>query len=247
MAEGPNFKLPVKNDRVVRVFVILTVAVFLVSLITQIIHYLPAGSFPFAGDRFRIFNMDEENNIPTWYSSMILFVSAILFGLIAFWKLQVKDKFRWYWVILALGFATMSMDEVASIHERLVQPIDTALKITYANHFSWLLAGVPLVIVLGIIFYRFWAQLETPFKWLFLVAGLTYLGGVLAVEFLDGMIQEVTGGDNMGYAILTNIEEFLEIIGVTLLIYTLLRYINKHIPNVALSFEQSASKKVDQG
>lgn len=238
MSQDQNFLFQVKISSFVKIIAILSVAVFLASLITQIIHYLPPGSFPLAGSRFRILNLDEENNIPTWYSSMILFASAILFGLITIWKNHTKDKFRYYWLALTLGFLVMSMDEVASIHERLVQPIDTTLKITYTNHFSWLLAGIPLVAILGILFLRFWMQLESSYKWLFLAAGGLYLSGVIGLELVDGIMLSKISEPNMGYAILTNFEEFLEIAGVTVLIYTLLHYIRDKIPGTVLNFEK---------
>jgi len=177
---------------------------------------------------FRLFNFDFENNIPTWYSSFQLLLAALFMGLIAAWKLQIKDKYRIQWSILGVLLLLMSLDETASIHERFVQPLQNSLKLGGLLHFSWLILGFIIVAAFIIYFYKFFLHLDKKTRNKIIIAGGLYLAGVLGSELVGGWIVEAFG-DSIQYAVITTVEEMLELFGIALLINTLLEYIKLHI------------------
>src|SRR5437762_1529194 len=56
------------------------------------------------------FSVNAEQTIPTWYSVILLLIAAVLLAAIAQVKLARREKFRWYWLGLAIIFLYLSID-----------------------------------------------------------------------------------------------------------------------------------------
>ena len=74
-----------------------------------------------------LFSVDEEQSLPTWYSATTLMLAASLLLAIAGRSKREGDRDARYWLGLSLGFALMSVDEIAGLHET----INTYLAITW--------------------------------------------------------------------------------------------------------------------
>ena len=85
----------------------------------------------------QLFELDEENNLPTWFSSYLLLNNALVLWLIAASK---SDAYRIYWIVLAIGFVVLSIDEVAGLHETFNTAIDT----------NWAIFGGLIVLGVGV-------------------------------------------------------------------------------------------------
>jgi hypothetical protein len=64
-----------------------------------------------------LFDMNRENNVPTWYSGTVMLSTAAALAVIGFARVQARDPFRRHWVLLALLFLYLSFDELTHIHE----------------------------------------------------------------------------------------------------------------------------------
>ena len=176
----------------------------------------------------RMFDLFQEANLPTWYSSALLLGCALLLGLIAGIKLRQHNRFRWHWLGLALLFVLLSMDESAMIHETVqwalthnVAPTDRYYSI--AN----ILYATVLVVVVGLTCLRFLAALPRRTALLFIAAGALFIGGGLVVDYVGEVLRnQHAGADSIGYAVVTGIEETLEMFGIVLFIYALLDYLS---------------------
>src|SRR5215213_2138609 len=73
------------------------------------------------------FNVGEEANVPTWYSSVTLLVCSLLLAVIAAVKKAQGDRYALHWIFLSVIFLVMSVDEVAMIHESLGETVATVL------------------------------------------------------------------------------------------------------------------------
>ena len=65
----------------------------------------------------RLLDLDLENNLPSWYSSIALLLSAVMLPIIGLHHSGRARKFARHWLALAILFLCLSVDEVASIHE----------------------------------------------------------------------------------------------------------------------------------
>lgn len=62
-------------------------------------------------------DLDSEQNIPAWYSSMQLFLVACFWAVFTYGKFDKKDKVSFVLPVLTLVFVVLSMDEIIGIHE----------------------------------------------------------------------------------------------------------------------------------
>jgi len=180
------------------------------------------------------FNLDEENNIPTYFSSIILLTACILLAVIGLWKQQKGARYARHWLFLSIVFLFLSIDEAASIHELVNTPFRVTYGVSGMFRFAWVLFAIPLVVLFGISYLKFLLIIPKRIRLRIILAGILYVGGALGCELISGWYQDTTYDVGFNYAMLTALEETLEMIGVTVFIYALLEYICIHIAEVRL-------------
>jgi hypothetical protein len=176
------------------------------------------------------FYLDKEGNIPTFFNALLLVISAQLLALISAWKFSVRDKFRYFWSGLALIFLFLALDESSSLHETLIKPLQTDFGSEGFLRFSWVVAGAAAVILFALVYLYFFLHLERKFKFLFFMSIAVYIGGVIGGEMISGYVASNFQIKSFIYGVTASIEESLELIGCSLLIYSLLEYIKDHLP-----------------
>ncbi len=188
------------------------------------VYFLP--DFPlrdfFAGK----FALNQEQTIPTLYSAIALFFCSVLFWIIARYKATLKDQYTLSWKGLSAIFTYLALDELLGFHESFSKPLHR-LGVDGVLHNAWVVPGVIVVAIFCVIFYNFFQHLPRYMKRLTLQALLVFLGGALAVELLGGYYKYLHGEQNLGYALITTIEESMEMLGVVILIHALLIYIDQ--------------------
>ena len=107
-----------------------------------------------------IFDLDSEVSLPTWFSQILLLMVSALLGVITFWRIKTKKpkSENWKWASLSVVALLMSVDEGSAIHEKfslLVARYTGDLSGTLL-YFSWVVIGIPIVLITLLIFFRFW-------------------------------------------------------------------------------------------
>jgi len=172
----------------------------------------------------RLFNFDNEKNIPTLYSSIALILTAGLLSLIAYTHKKSNHPYV-AWVGLAIIFLFLAIDETASIHENLISPVRETLHTSGVLYFAWVIPYGLALIIFVISYFKFLTQLPKRFMRLFILSGSTFVTGAIGFELLGGRQAEIYGRSDPTYALYYTCEEFLEMLGVIIFIYTLLTYI----------------------
>ena len=175
-----------------------------------------------------LFSVNLEESLPTWYSSTNLFVAACLLAWIALGKREQAGSDRRSWAGLALIFLYLSMDEGAAIHESFSGPLQDAFSTSGFLEFGWIILGIPLVILFGTVYFRFWLRLNSPTQPLFAIAGLLYVGGAIGIESISANQYSIDGGSSFLYLAIATLEELCEMLGVVVFIYALLDYLKRH-------------------
>ena len=169
-------------------------------------------------------DLDGEQNIPTWYSSMQWFLAAALLGLFAQSFTGVGTLRRFLLVALPLTFLAMSLDEVAGIHEWLGVKSDALLpdgdrtaSVFSANGIWVLVIGVPVAAFLGLLLYSLREHFRAaPAGFYMIVAGLGLaFFGALAFEMLLNFIPRHGRLETLSELC----EEMLEMIGATTVVW----------------------------
>ena len=171
------------------------------------------------------FNVDAEANIPTYFSSLLLLGAAVLAGIIASAARRRGAAFVNHWRMLAVILAYVSLDEFASLHENLISPLRTLLGADGLFFYAWVIPALGILLLLGVVYARFFWHLSPRSKVLFAGAALVYVGGGLGVEMIGGLYASQYGVATFNYALITTVEEALEMVGLAILIYALLDYL----------------------
>jgi len=171
-----------------------------------------------------LFDFNSEKNIPTLYSSFALVFVSILLSFIAAIHKR-KGSFYFSWLGLAIIFLFLSIDEIASIHERFGAPVRESLNTSGLLFFAWVIPYGIALMVFVIAYFKFLISLPKKIMTLFVVSGATFVAGAIGFELLGGRQFELYGKNNLIYSFLYTCEEFLEMLGIVIFIYTLLSYI----------------------
>jgi hypothetical protein len=171
----------------------------------------------------RHFVLSAENNIPTYFSALQLLVAAVLLGVNARHQALIRSPWRWHFLVLAVGFAFLSVDEVASIHETALGRLGGFL-LGRTFEWTWLGPGIVIVLLVGLSYLRFLLALPRRFGALFVASGAVFVAGAVGAEWIGSEIFR-RWGFNWAYQIEVIIEEGLEMVGIALFIYALLLYV----------------------
>jgi hypothetical protein len=195
----------------------------------------------------RLFDLNREANIPTWYSVCQLLVAAFLLAAIARASSATKDGLAPYWWVLAVGFGYLSLDELAQLHEmtdnRTLTPILGAahnIVGTDARTLAWAAISIPLVLVMLAVFRRFLLRLPSATRWRFIIAGALYVGGVVGMELVSNQYHSHHPTTDLAAAFMSTLEETLEMSGVATFIYALLAHIAATMPGLRVGVDVSS-------
>jgi hypothetical protein len=197
--------------------------VFLLTVVSILGQYL-LYNFEFGrvnNGLLRLFNVDEEHNIPTWYQSFSLLFCSILLVNIAMSDKLRDARYAFHWKVLAVIFLCFSIDEAVVIHERVFN-----FKGEGFLYFFWVIPGIIFVVVFAALFLKFLQHLPGITRFQFIIAGSLFISGALGMEIVDGYYHDIYGWENMTYSLLTSIEEFLEMLGVVVFINAIMTYTN---------------------
>jgi hypothetical protein len=168
-----------------------------------------------------LFSLSFEANVPTWYSTVLLFTCGALLGLAASRARRVSDPFRWHFAGLAALFSYFSLDEAIEIHEHLGGHLDLGGLL----YFDWVVPAALFVLLVGLVYARFLFHLPPGTRRGFVVAGVVYVSGALLMELPLGYWTERAGDENLTYALIDFVEESLEIAGSSYFVLVLARYL----------------------
>ena len=193
----------------------------------------------------KFFYVELELNAPAFFSTLLLLFASLLLAIITVLKKKQTASFVLYWSILSIGFLFMAFDEIAAVHERLIEPMRAILGEQNLGifYFAWVVPAVVLVVCLGIFFLKFLINLPAKTRWTFLIAATLYLGGAVGLEMVEGWYSEINGRETLLYITLTTLEETLEMVGTVVFIWALLGYIADAYEKVEVRFGAEGSNR----
>jgi len=132
-------------------------------------------------------------------------------------------------------FLFLSADEAAGIHERLIEPLRNSLNTSGVLSFAWVIPYGIFVIAMMLIYFRFLFSQDVRIRNLIIFAGILYVAGALGVELIGGHWSELHGPENITYALITTLEESLEMTGILVFIYALMSYITFELSDLSFN------------
>jgi len=189
----------------------------------------------------RLFYVDLEGNIPTFFSASLLLFSSLLLTLISALKRKSPDSAWVQWAVLSLVLLCMAIDEASRIHESLNGPARWLLG-KYATgifYHAWVILGMAIVLIVTLFYLRFFINLPQQTRRQFFLAAFTFLSGAVGMETVGGNYGESHGKDDLQYSLLATVEEGLEMAGVIIFINALFNYLIVHYRQVRIGLNHS--------
>ena len=209
-------------------------AIIFSLLILFITHAHVAGQFAhyfFGVDDSKIidaFNLDYERNIPTFFVIVEWLFCLALLGFIAYYKKKEQMPYA-HWLGIMILFFLLTMDEFLVIHETFSKPIRIALNTSGLFYFAWVLLYAGLLVILLFIYLKFMISLPVKTRNLFIFAFLVFILGALGMEILAGGYIWTHGKNKAYYIVYVTNEEFLEMTGLMIFIYSLSSYLTEEL------------------
>ncbi len=187
-----------------------------------------------------LFNLDQENNFPSYFSMFLGLSASALLTLITILEKKRAAAYISHWATLALGFLYISIDEIISLHESLSAPTSQIFgnDLPSIFHWAWVIPAMALVIFLALYFFKFLLHLSTNTRQIFLLSGAIYLSGTLGLEMLGGHYAKLYSELDLRYLTCVVVEESLEMTGMIIFIFGLLQYIGDNFSGVMFQIER---------
>ena len=211
-SEGRPTANPATADRAIPRLVLVFAASIAVVMVLAVLRYVLGGETD-------LFKLGEESNIPTWLSSVQLFLIAVVLMPLAMRDIDTNRARTWAIGLVPLFFAFLSLDEVAKLHERLGDWLKTDYGLgAELRSGPWIFGFVPLVAVLAaFVAFKMWPFLRsrrTPT--LLMASGVAILGAsAVGLEIAANFAVE----DSAVHRALAFAEESGEMIGANLILW----------------------------
>lgn len=204
-----SFTIEIQRDRVMTWLWRAVIGLIAIHSTLTIIHYT-IHELPWLVRQ--MFDVDEEYNLPTWFSGSLLLITAQCIWMQARASRLRVEKMTPYWYGLAIGFGFLSLDEVAGFHETL----------NSLTPFSWAIPGAVFAALIGGAYLQFLFSLPRPLALRFFIGGAIYIGGAIGVELATEPFLENDALDTLAYNLSTSLEEGMEMSGVLVFLSALL-------------------------
>ena len=179
---------------------------------------------------FELFDLNGENNVPTWFTALVWAMAAGLAMVASRREFSSDSVMRWSWFLLGGVFLLLSLDEVGSLHERLLGLAGDTIKRSFgladSFYYSWAPMGMLLVLLVAGLFVPFLLRIPRGVAARLILAAGVFLSGSLAIETIGssyeaGLIAS-TDAFRISWHRLIFVEEVLEMIGAILAVHALL-------------------------
>jgi hypothetical protein len=232
-----GYCITVSFDYLFKFFITIEVLLVCASISGQLMKYLSNHRRLFGLIDF--FDLSREKNLPTLFNTTLILICSVLIYFIYRLHKKYSVNLDYKWLILALGFLYMAIDEYAELHEKLSQFIspffnDHSRGIFY---FSWVIPALLVVIFLLFYFLHFWLTLPPDTRKRFFIAGFIYVSGIIGVEMIDGYYFENNGRD-LNYNLLSTLEESMEMFGLIYFMRALMIYISRQFNEINIKFQE---------
>lgn len=224
------FQLSISLKRLIGLLAAVIVALMILDLVVVITDQLVITSellTVLQKDLKLLFDFNLEANVPTFFSTIMLFSCATVLAVIALVRKQNGEKFAAHWGFLSFIFYLLSLDEAAQIHEKL----GTILRVMF-NHANtrplWIIGGLIVVAIMGYLYKDFMLHLQPRVRWFFIIGAVLFVMGSVGIDaFGSWFILKNYNREHIYYRINVFFEETSEFTGLLTFLYILLWYVRE--------------------
>ncbi len=189
-----------------------------------------------------LFDGEQHGGVPHWFKAMLMLIISVTLFFIYLIQKSEQSHFKNHWLFLSLGVFLMNIIQSADIHNALSPCIRSALGAGGWFYFAWVIPGMVIVMVVGLLYLHFFIKLPPRMRFLFFLAGLIYVIGAIGFEMATSYYYVHYGMDNFGYAGLSAIHEALKMVGLVIFIYPLMDFLESKRSTIKLFFSKGSEE-----
>lgn len=194
----------------------------------------------------RLFNITREDGLASWFAVsqtlVVALLAWLLFTLICHQRTELSRRAGW--LVIALFFSYMCLDDGAALHERLGTAFKDATGVQGLTTYAWQYLLLPFFALMGVfVLYFLWREMPRAADRLKVAAAIGCFVLAVAMDFVEGM--------DDGYRLLVlsfgwenevvrhfskSVEEFLEMVGMTVFLVTFLGHVATVAPRLEVEF-----------
>jgi hypothetical protein len=216
--------------RVTLVLSAVAIALALINVIREVYQQVLGAELKLS----TVFIFGDKINVPTWYSSALMLLAALLLLTIAWSGKSRGNQYTLHWGLLASLLLFLSLDEVSSIHRR-VYFLSQYLRVTNLQRI-WVLLII-LAFAGSVLLYRkFFAQLPRPIIIQFSITAILYWISFVVdkLDTRDYWNYYAMNGVMRTTRLWSTLDEVFELIGLIVFIHALLSYMSVNLKELRI-------------
>ena len=171
-----------------------------------------------------LFDLDAEMTIPSWFSSIQLFLIGLLLLLSRFWPNKPRADTPLFFLLTGSGFVFLAVDEAVELHEAVTDMLKHVAWIPrfQGNHGIWIPVYLIIMVFLAFLFRHAIVALVRayPRRIRIVFAGLAvFFIGAVGMEIIGYQYLRSLGYHSIWYRLEIALEEFLEMAGASIVLY----------------------------
>ena len=212
-----------------------TIPLYGITFILSLVHVSVLCAYYWINDENQfgfipMIDFDYESNIPTLFTTLLFIFSALL--LAVHWKgcRQSHSHEAKYWFGLILLFVFLGFDEGIKIHEFTGDFVERFIVAQGYLYFPWFIPYSIALLVLTLIYFRFYLELPVKTKKQLFLSALVFLSAAIGLDIIGANEAYLNGTDSILYSILYTAEEIMEMVGLIIFITALIDLLSiRHI------------------
>ncbi len=171
------------------------------------------------------FDVNDENSVPQWFSQMLFLLIGVT-ALLAGFMEKVRDTKKLWYILAVVGFV-LSLDDVATLHEFILQSIHNTYLLdtqpTFLLSAWWVL--LPLVLLgSGFLAWRAWTTLPRRTVMLMIAGGLLFVIGKTITDSFANNVSDLF----MERGVVQGLEKVFQYTGSILVLFANLDYLERY-------------------
>lgn len=169
------------------------------------------------------FDLDDESSVPTWLAQALFLGIAAAAWMAS--TLETRKKPRRLWRVIAFTGLIFSVDEVAGLHERVLQTVHVMFfqdsSPTQSDN-AWLVLAPLLLALASWLGWTMWRTFPRRTFVIFAAAGFTFVGGAIVVDLLTTTSPRETF---LNQGVMVALEEGMELFGAAVALFATADYL----------------------
>lgn len=202
----------------------------------------------------RLFNITREDGLASWFQvsqTLVVALTAWLLVVVMFHQ-PVTAVRRGGWIIVALFFSYMCIDDGAAVHERLGTALRSEVVSAFPSY-AWQFLLLPFFGIMGAFtLYFLWREMPRRIDRLKVAAAIGCFVVAVALDFVEGLddgyrgLAAAAGWDRDAIRHFSkSLEEFIEMVGVSIFLVTFIGHVAAVAPRMDIRFIDERASKVD--